>query len=63
MFYQVVISMSVVLGLMPTTGLTLPLISYGGSSVLANYFGVALAINASNHDVLMVSKSEFSENV
>lgn len=61
MFYQVVISMSVVLGLMPTTGLTLPLVSYGGSSILANYMGVAIAVNASNHDVLMLSKSEFSE--
>lgn len=63
MFYQVVISMSVVLGLMPTTGLTLPLVSYGGSSILANYIGIAMAVNASNHDVLMLSKSEFSEPV
>ena len=61
MFYQVVISMSVVLGLMPTTGLTLPLVSYGGSAVLANYMGVAIAMNVSNHDVLMLSQSEFSE--
>jgi rod shape determining protein RodA len=62
MFYQVVISMSVVLGLMPTTGLTLPLVSYGGSSILANYMGVAIAVNAANYDVLMLSKSEFSED-
>lgn len=62
MFYQVVISMSVVLGVMPTTGLTLPMVSYGGSSILANYLGVAIAVNAASNDELMLSSTEFSEN-
>ncbi|PCJ58989.1 MAG: hypothetical protein COA79_11560 [Planctomycetota bacterium] len=61
MFYQIAISMSVVLGLIPTTGVTLPLVSYGGSSILSNYIGVSLAMNASNCKVLQLSKSEFNE--
>jgi cell division protein FtsW len=40
--FQALINMGVNLGLLPTKGLTLPLMSYGGSGLLANF--VALAI-------------------
>jgi cell division protein FtsW len=40
--FQALINMGVNMGLLPTKGLTLPLMSYGGSSLLANF--VALAI-------------------
>jgi cell division protein FtsW len=40
--FQALINMGVTLGLLPTKGLTLPLMSYGGSALLANF--VALAI-------------------
>ncbi len=39
---QVFFNMGVVLGLLPTKGLNLPMISYGGSSMLANFWGIGL---------------------
>jgi len=38
-----------VLGIFPVVGLTLPLMSYGGSSMLATMLSVGLALNAGIH--------------
>ncbi len=45
---QALLNMGVVLGLLPTKGLNLPFISYGGSSILANFFGIGLLFSALN---------------
>lgn len=45
---QVVLNLGVVLGLLPTKGLNLPLISYGGSSMLSNFFGLGLFFSVLN---------------
>jgi len=42
--FQVMINVGMNIGLMPTTGITLPFISYGGSSLLMNSVGVALVL-------------------
>ena len=39
---QVVVNVAMVSGLAPTTGITLPLLSYGGSSILATFIGLGL---------------------
>lgn len=39
---QCLLNMGVVLGLLPTKGLNLPFISYGGSSLMANFLGMGL---------------------
>lgn len=46
-FWQVVINLGGVLGLMPLTGVTLPLLSYGGSSLVTILIGISLLLNIS----------------
>ncbi len=46
---QAFTNMAVCVGLVPTTGLTLPFVSYGGSSLLASLTALGLLINVSQH--------------
>jgi rod shape determining protein RodA len=46
-FWQVVINVGMVMGLMPVVGVPLPLISYGGSSVLTFMLAIAVLMNVS----------------
>lgn len=44
-FWQILINMGMVLGIMPVVGIPLPFLSYGGSSLLVNFCMVALVAN------------------
>jgi cell division protein FtsW len=44
---QIVVNMGVTLGLLPTKGLTLPLLSYGGTSLLLNMVSIGILMNIS----------------
>jgi cell division protein FtsW len=46
---QALVNISVVLGLMPTKGIPLPFVSFGGSSLLINLVGMGILLNVSQH--------------
>ena len=45
---QAVINIAVMAGVMPLTGIPLPLLSYGGSSLVANYLILAVLMRVSS---------------
>jgi rod shape determining protein RodA len=45
LFWQVLITVGMVIGILPVVGVTLPLMSYGGSSVLVIYIGLGVLAN------------------
>ena len=47
--FQAFFNISVVLGLLPTKGIPLPFVSYGGSSLLINLIGMGILLNVSQH--------------
>ena len=46
-FWQTVVNLGMVSGLLPVVGMTLPLFSYGGSSLLSTMLGLGLLMNVS----------------
>lgn len=46
---QAFVNISVVLGLVPTKGIPLPFVSYGGSSMLASLIGMGILLNITQH--------------
>jgi len=53
-FWQIFINIGMVMGLMPVVGVPLPLVSYGGSSVITNMMGFGILLN--------ISMRKFSSN-
>ena len=45
--FQTILNLSVVIGLIPVTGVTLPFISYGGSSLLVTIASMGIILNLS----------------
>jgi cell division protein FtsW len=53
---QAFINMGVNLGLLPTKGLTLPLMSYGGSGILVNCISIAIVLRVDYENRLMMRR-------
>ena len=46
-FWQILINMGMVIGIMPVVGIPLPFISYGGSATLVNFTLLGIVLNVS----------------
>ena len=58
-FTQATINIAMTVGLLPITGITLPLISYGGTSMLFTYIMVGLTINFAARRPQMLARPSF----
>ena len=47
---QAILNLCVVVGLIPVTGVTLPFLSYGGSSLLVSMASVGIILNVSRNN-------------
>jgi cell division protein FtsW (lipid II flippase) len=56
---QTFINLMVVLRLMPVTGITLPFVSYGGSSLLASFMSAGLLLNIGQNRPLVMAREAF----
>ena len=59
LFSQAVINIGMTVGLLPVTGITLPFVSYGGSSLATTYAMIGLVINFASRRPLIVSRPAF----
>ncbi len=48
--FQALLNLMVVVGLIPVTGVTLPFLSYGGSSLLISMLSIGILLNISKHN-------------
>ena len=56
---QVFINLGMTMGLMPITGMTLPLVSYGGSSLVVNCAALGLLVNVGMRRAILLSPHPF----
>jgi cell division protein FtsW len=51
MMVQTIINIGAVIGILPITGVPLPFLSFGGSSLLVNLAATGLLLNVARHPV------------
>ncbi|HSU65824.1 MAG TPA: FtsW/RodA/SpoVE family cell cycle protein, partial [Tepidisphaeraceae bacterium] len=56
---QAFVNLMVMLRLMPVTGITLPFVSYGGSSLVSGYMAVGLLLNVGQNRPLVIARESF----
>ena len=56
---QAVLNLSVVMRLFPVTGVTLPFVSYGGSSLVASYIAAGFLLNIGQNRPLVIARNSF----
>ena len=58
-FAQAVINIGMTVGVLPITGITLPFVSYGGSSLLFSYIMVGLVLNFASRRAAYMARPSF----
>jgi len=58
---QTMVNISMALGMLPITGMTLPLVSYGGTSFIASIMALALLVSVSQHRPFLLADKPFEE--
>jgi rod shape determining protein RodA len=56
---QGLINMAMVLGLAPITGINLPFVSYGGSSLLSSFMALSLILNVGMRNKVVLAREDF----
>ena len=56
---QIFINVGMTMGLMPVTGMTLPLVSYGGSSLVVNCAALGLLVNVGQRRPILLGRRPF----
>jgi len=59
LFSQVLINVGMSMGVMPITGMTLPLVSYGGSSLVINCAALGLLVNVGQRRPILLGRRPF----
>lgn len=59
LFSQAVINIAITVGLMPVTGITLPFVSYGGSSLLTMFATLGLVVNIGSRRSMRIARPSF----
>lgn len=56
---QALLNICMTIGLAPITGMTLPFVSYGGSSLWANFLGLGLLVNIAQRRPMLIAHKPF----
>lgn len=56
---QIFVNIAMTLGVAPITGLNLPFVSYGGSSLVSSLFALSLIINVAIRDRVVLTREDF----
>jgi len=59
---QALLNISMTIGLAPITGMTLPFVSYGGSSLWANFIGLGLLVNVAQRRPMLIAHRPFEHH-
>ncbi|MFR6099671.1 MAG: FtsW/RodA/SpoVE family cell cycle protein [Longibaculum sp.] len=57
LLFQQIWNMGMILGLLPITGITLPLISYGGSSLFSYMIAIGMFIDMNSQNNIIKNRS------